>query len=47
MIFNDYALNWSYNFQDPGAKAMYEIIDLHDQIIFYLIIIFAVVAYFM
>ena len=33
-------------FQDPASDWMYSIIDLHDQIIFYLLIIFAVVVLF-
>jgi len=43
MIFLDYPLNWSYNFQDPGNNILYGIIELHDSIIYYLIIIATVV----
>jgi len=47
MILNDYAKDWQSNFQDPGSKSMYEIIDLHDIIIFYLFIILCIVIYYM
>jgi cytochrome c oxidase subunit 2 len=41
----DYAINWSKGFQDPASNTKYGIIDLHDSIIFYLIIFFFVVAW--
>jgi cytochrome c oxidase subunit 2 len=43
MIYSDYGLNWSYGFQDPANELMYSLIELHDNIIFYLIIIATVV----
>jgi cytochrome c oxidase subunit 2 len=42
----DFANNWSYNFQDPASPNMLGIIELHDSIIFYLIIISTVVCWF-
>lgn len=38
-IFSEYAQKNQIGFQDPGTEGMYAIIDLHDRIIFYLIII--------
>lgn len=35
----DSAVNWSTGFQDPASNTFYGIIDLHDNIIFYLIIL--------
>ena len=45
MIFADYANKWSIGFQDPASEWMYGIIELHDSIVFYLIIIFSVVMW--
>lgn len=45
LSYADYALNWSLGFQDPASNTKYGIIDLHDSIIFYLIIIFFVVVW--
>lgn len=42
----DYPLPYAQGFQDPGSNWMYAIIDLHDNIIFFLIIIFVVVTWF-
>jgi cytochrome c oxidase subunit 2 len=44
-IYNDYAERWAMNFQDPASSWMYAIIDLHDRIIFYLIIILVIVSW--
>ena len=46
-IYNDYALNWSFNFQDPANEFMYGIIELHDKIVFYLILILVYVFWFL
>ena len=39
MILADFAERWSTGFQDPASEWMYGIIELHDNIIFYLIIV--------
>ena len=46
MINADFAERWSMGFQDPASEWMYGIIELHDNIVFYLIIIFSVVMWF-
>ena len=46
-INNDFALNWSLNFQDPANEFMYGIIELHDKIVFYLILILIYVFWFL
>jgi cytochrome c oxidase subunit 2 len=46
-IYNDYALNWFFYFQDPANELMYGIIELHDQIVFYLILILTYVFWFL
>ncbi len=46
-IYTDYATAWATGFQDPACDWMYAIIDLHDRIIFYLLIILAVVIWFL
>jgi len=46
MVYADFAANWSYGFQDPASPNMLGIIELHDAIIFYLIIILTVVSWF-
>lgn len=46
-IYADYAEAWATGFQDPASDWMYAIIDLHDRIIFSLIIIQAVVVWFL
>lgn len=46
-IYNDYGLNWAFNFQDPSNELMYGIIELHDKIVFYLIIILIYVFWFL
>lgn len=45
-ICADFANDWSYGFQDPASHNMLGIIELHDAIIFYLIIILTVVLWF-
>jgi cytochrome c oxidase subunit 2 len=47
IIWADFAEKWSLSFQDPATPWMYAIIDLHDRIIFYLIIILIVVLWFL
>lgn len=42
-----YAERWAYNFQDPASDWMFAIIELHDRIIFYLVIILVVVVWFL
>lgn len=39
--------NYSLGFQDPASNWMYAIIDLHDRIIFFIFILFAVVGWFL
>lgn len=46
-IYADYGEAWATGFQDPASDWMYAIIDLHDRIIFYLIIILSVVIWFL
>lgn len=43
--FADAPTNFSYGFQDPATQWMLGIIDLHDSIVFYLIIILTVVLW--
>lgn len=43
--YADFAINWSLGFQDPASNSKYGIIDLHDSIIFYEIILFFIVAW--
>lgn len=43
----DYAERWAYNFQDPASDWMIAIIELHDRIIFYLVILLVVVVWFL
>ena len=45
-IYADYAVNWTFGFQDPASEWMYGIIELHDKIIFYLILILITVFWF-
>ena len=47
MVNSDYAEGWNSGFADPGSDWLLAIIDLHDQIIFYLLIILAAVIWFM
>lgn len=47
MIYADYAERWSFGFQDPASEWMYGIIELHDNIIYYLIIVQTVVLWFL
>jgi len=46
-IYTEYAINYNYGFQDPATPFSYAIIDLHDRILFYLIIIFTIVLWFL
>ena len=46
-IYADYATAWATGFQDPACDWMYAIIDLHDRIIFYLLIVLVVVIWFL
>jgi cytochrome c oxidase subunit 2 len=46
-LYADYVEGWPMGFQDPACDWMYAIIDLHDRIIFYLLIILAVVIWFL
>ena len=43
--FNDVPHNWQLGFQDPASSVMEGIINLHNDIMFYLIVIFGVVAW--
>jgi len=46
MIYSDFPKNYTLGFQDNGTDRLLGIIDLHDNIIFYLIIITMVVIWF-
>lgn len=46
-LWADFPENWSWGFQDPASPWMYAIIDLHDRIMFYLIILLIVVVWFL
>src|SRR6478736_497663 len=46
-IYGDAPINFSKNFQDPASDWLLAIINLHDNIIFYLIIILTVVLWFL
>ena len=43
----DYPLGYATGFQDPASNWMYAIIDLHDKIIFFLLIILSLVGWFL
>lgn len=43
LLYCDYANRWAMGFQDPASTWMYSLIDLHDRVIFYLIILLFVV----
>ena len=44
-IFASYPIDGSFGFQDPASSIMYAIIDLHDRVLFYLIILAFLVSY--
>ncbi len=46
-IYNDYPQKGQLGFQDPGSEWMYAIIDLHDRIVFYQIILCVQVGWLM
>jgi heme/copper-type cytochrome/quinol oxidase subunit 2 len=46
-LWADFAEKWAFYFQDPASPWMYAIIDLHDRIMFYLIILLIVVVWFL
>jgi cytochrome c oxidase subunit 2 len=46
-IYSDYPIDYSYSFQDPASDWLLGIINLHDNIMFYLIIILTVVLWFL
>lgn len=45
MIYNNYGISWTSSFQDGANEWIYGIIELHDKIIFYLLIVFTVVLW--
>ena len=45
-IFCDYPLVYALGFQDPATNWMYAIVELHDQIIFFLLILQVIVGWF-
>lgn len=47
IIWADFAENWNLGFQDPASPWMYAIMDLHDRVMFYLIILSIVVIWFL
>lgn len=46
-VWNDYPQKGQLAFQDPASDWQFAIIDLHDRIMFYLIILLAVVLWFL
>lgn len=44
-LWADHPISWSTGFQDPGTPWMYAIIDLHDRILFYLVILLFIVVW--
>lgn len=46
-IKNDSSIEYQIGFQDPGTDWMYAIIDLHDNIVFYLIILSVLILWFL
>jgi hypothetical protein len=47
IIYCDYPESWQSGFQDIASPTMYGIVELHDHIIFYLIIVSTVVTWFL
>jgi heme/copper-type cytochrome/quinol oxidase subunit 2 len=45
-LSSDYPVSWGSGFQDPASDWLICLIDLHDQIVFYLIIIASLVIWF-
>lgn len=46
-LFSDAALDWQFGFQDPASAVMEGIIDLHHDVMFYLIWIIVIVTFLM
>jgi hypothetical protein len=46
-IFCDAPENWGYGFQDVASPTMYGLIELHDHVSFYLVLILVVVSWFL
>jgi heme/copper-type cytochrome/quinol oxidase subunit 2 len=46
-LYCDYALEYGLGFQDPASNKLYAIIDLHDRIIFFCIILLSIVCWFL
>ena len=44
-LYNNYATSWTSNLQDGANEWLYGIIELHDKIVFYLLIIFTIVLW--
>lgn len=47
MFYADFPVNYQTSFQDPGSQSMLAIIDLYDNIVFFLIIISIVTSWFL
>jgi len=47
MIYCDYPEAWAIGFQDPASPGMYSLIELHDHVLFYLVIVLSVVSWFL
>jgi cytochrome c oxidase subunit 2 len=47
LLFSDFPVNYQTTFQDPGSQSMLAIIDLYDNIVFFLIIITIVTSWFL
>jgi cytochrome c oxidase subunit 2 len=46
-LYSDHSYPWAMGFQDPATNALYAIVDLHDRIIFYLIVLLVLVSWFL
>jgi cytochrome c oxidase subunit 2 len=47
ITYADSPINFSYGFKDPATQWMLGIVDLHDNIVYFLIIILTVVLWFL
>lgn len=47
MFYTDFPEHWGYGFQDVASPSMYGLIELHDHLLFYLIIVLVVVTWFL
>lgn len=47
IIFNDSPISWQFGFQNPATPVMEGIINLHNYVLMYLILVFVVVVWFL